>query len=162
MEINYIDVVIAIPLLYGLYTGVTKGLILSASTLIGLILGIYCGVKFSHYAANLLFEKFEIDIPILAFAVTFIVIMLGMYFLGKLLSKFAHALALGIFNYIGGAIFGIVKVALVLMVIMVFFESINQSFNLVDQSLIQGSLLYQYLKQGSEVVFPYMEQLKRG
>lgn len=80
MGVNYIDLIIIVPVLIGLYKGYSKGLILSVATLIGLIAGVWIGVKFSHITAKFLFEKFQIDIPLLSFAVTFLVIVIGMYF----------------------------------------------------------------------------------
>lgn len=161
MEFSYIDLIILIPVLFGLYKGFTKGFILSLATLIGLFLGIWGGVKFSHITSNFLFEKFEIDIPLVAFGVTFLLIMIGVYLLGKLLSKFADALALGIFNNIAGAAFGALKVVVILSVLLLFFENVNQSFALVEDEMIEQSQLYGYLKHTSEVVFPYFEDLKQ-
>ena len=71
MDFSYLDLIILIPILFGLYKGFTKGLILSLATLLGLLLGIYGGVKFSHITSRYLFEQFEIDIPLVAFSVTF-------------------------------------------------------------------------------------------
>lgn len=161
MDFNYVDLFILIPVLYGLYKGYTKGLILSVTTLLGLVLGIWAGVKFSHLTANFLLEEFQIDIPLLAFAVTFLGIMIGMYFLGKTLNKIARAIALGLFDNIGGAIFGAGKIILILAVMLLFFENINENFQLVDTNLLNDSILYTYLKQTSEVVFPFLNDLKQ-
>ena len=114
MEINYFDLAVLVPLLFGMYKGFTKGLILSIATLVGLILGVWSGVKFSHITSELLFDKFQIDIPLLAFAVTFLGVLILMYFVGKLLSKFIDILALGLFNKIGGALFSAFKTILIL------------------------------------------------
>lgn len=162
MDFSYIDLIILVPILFGLYKGFTKGLILSLATMLGLILGIYGGVKFSHLTSKFLFDEFEIDIPLVAFAVTFLVIMIGMYFLGKLLSKFVDVLALGIFNKIAGAIFGGGKVVIVLAVVLLFFENANSTFHFIEEEVIQKSQLYGYLKETSTIVFPYFEELKQN
>lgn len=162
MDFSYIDLIILIPVLFGLYKGFTKGLILSLATLIGLLLGIYGGVKFSHLTSQYLFENFEIDIPLVAFAVTFLIIMIGVYLLGKLLNKFANILALGLVNNVAGAIFGAGKVVLILAVALLFFENANSSFHFVEDDVIAKSQLYDYLKQTSDVVFPYFEELKQN
>lgn len=162
MAFNYIDLIILVPFLYGLYKGYTKGLILSLATLIGLILGIYGGVKFSHFTSQFLFEQFELDIPLLSFAATFLLIVIAVYLLGKLLSKFVDAIALGIFNNFAGAIFGSGKVIIVLAVIQLFFSSINSQFHLVEDDLLNSSQLYVFLEATSELIFPYFEQLKSG
>ena len=162
MEFSYIDLFILIPLLFGLYKGFTRGLILSLATLLGLLLGIYGGVKFSHLTSNFLFEKFQIDIPLVAFSVTFLIIVIGVYLLGKLLSKFVDVLALGFLNKLAGAFFGVGKVVLILEVLLLFFENINQKFNLLGENEIDKSQLYVFLKQTSEMVFPYFQELKEN
>ncbi|MBI33730.1 MAG: colicin V production protein [Flavobacteriales bacterium] len=162
MDFSYIDLVILIPLLYGMYKGFTKGLILSLATLLGLFLGIYGGVKFSHITAQFLLRYFEIDVPLIAFSVTFLMLLVGVYLLGKILSKFIDVLALGFFNKVAGALFGVSKVVLILLVLLLFFENINQKFSLVGEDEIVKSQLYTFLKQTSEIVFPYFEEFKEN
>lgn len=162
MDFSYIDLIILIPVLFGLYKGYSKGLILSLATLLGLLLGIYGGVKFSHLTSKYLFENFQIDIPLIAFAVTFLLIVIGIYLLGKILDKFTDILALGLVNNFAGALFGGGKVVLILAVALLFFENANASFNFVENNVIEKSQLYDYLKQTSEVVFPYFEELKKN
>ena len=162
MDFSYLDLIILIPILFGLYKGFTKGLILSLATLLGLLLGIYGGVKFSHITSRYLFEQFEIDIPLVAFSVTFLILVVGVYLLGKLLSKFVDVLALGFVNKLAGAVFGVGKIILILTVLLLFFENVNQRFNLIGEHEIQKSELYSFLKQTSELVFPYFEDLKEN
>ena len=162
MDFSYIDLIILIPVLFGLYKGYSKGLILSLATLLGLLLGIYGGVKFSHLTSQYLFENFQINIPLIAFAVTFLLIVIGIYLLGKILDKFTDILALGLVNNFAGALFGGGKVVLILAVALLFFENANASFNFVENNVIEKSQLYDYLKQTSEVVFPYFEELKKN
>ena len=160
MEFSYIDLIILVPILFGLYKGFTKGLILSLATLIGMFLGIYGGVQFSHITSQYLYKEFNIDIPLVAFAVTFLVIMIVVYLLGKLITKFVDVIALGVFNKIGGALFGAGRMILILTVLLLFFENANAAFQLVKQEIIDDSQLYGLLKDSSEVIFPYFEELK--
>ena len=162
MNFSYIDIIILVPVLFGLYKGFTKGLILSLATLIGLFLGVYGGLEFSHIASKYLVENFEIDIPLVAFGITFLVIIIAVYLLGQLLSKFASALSLGLFNNIAGAIFGALKTILILSVLLFFFENINQTFHFVPNEVIESSMLYGFLKDIMDMVFPYFEELKKN
>jgi len=162
MNFSYIDIIILVPVLFGLYKGFTKGLILSLATLIGLFLGVYGGLKFSHIASKYLVENFEIDIPLVAFGITFLVIIIAVYLLGQLLSKFASALSLGLFNNIAGAIFGALKTILILSVLLFFFENINQTFHFIPNEVIESSILYGFLKDIMDMVFPYFEELKKN
>jgi len=160
VDFNYVDLVVLIPLLFGMYKGFTKGLILSVATLVGLVSGVWVGVKFSHLTSEVLFEKFQLDIPLLAFAVTFLCVLIGIYFIGKLLSKFIDMLALGLLNKIGGAIFSAFKTVLILAVVLLFFENINNNFHFVDTTMLDDSILYPFIKTVSKYVFPYFNDLK--
>lgn len=162
MDFSYIDILILVPVLYGLYRGFTKGLILSLATLIGLFLGIYGGVKFSDVTSQYLIKNFEIEIPLVAFGVTFLGIIIAVYLLGQVLSKFASALSLGLFNNIAGAIFGAVKAVVILSVALFFFENINQTFHFISDEVLGKSELYDFLKNTKEIVFPYFEELKKN
>jgi membrane protein required for colicin V production len=44
---NYLDIILAIPLLWGLYKGVSKGIIKELASLVALIVGIYGAVHFA-------------------------------------------------------------------------------------------------------------------
>lgn len=51
---NFLDVIIAVPLVYGAYKGFQKGLLFEVAMIIGLILGVYLGFKFSGLVYDLL------------------------------------------------------------------------------------------------------------
>ncbi len=162
MEFSHIDLIILIPILFGFYKGFTRGLILSLASLLGLLLGIYGGAKFSNITSNFLFEQFEIDIPLVGFSITFLILLTGVYLLGKLLSKFVDVLALGFVNKLAGAVFGVGKIILILVVLLLFFEHLNQKFHFIGMDEIGKSQLYFFLKQTSEKVFPYLEELREN
>ena len=46
---NYLDIAIAVPLLYGLVKGFSNGLIKEITGLVSLIIGIYVAVNFSIF-----------------------------------------------------------------------------------------------------------------
>ena len=51
---HYIDIVILIPLLWGAYRGFMKGFIVSISTFLALILGVYGAINFSDFVSKFL------------------------------------------------------------------------------------------------------------
>ena len=57
---NYLDIVLALFLVYGAYNGFKKGLIIEIATLIALCLGIYGSILFSDQTAVYLQQEFEI------------------------------------------------------------------------------------------------------
>ncbi len=119
---NYLDIIIAIPLLYGIYKGITKGLVAELASLLALLGGIYGGVYLSDYTADILNARFDISekyLGLIAFVVTFIVIVLVVVLVGKLITMLVKAVALGLLNRLAGAVFGFLKFALILSFLLV-------------------------------------------
>lgn len=144
-----IDIILALPLLWGAFIGFKKGLILELASLVGLILGIYGALKFSDYTAQQLSDNFEISpewMGLLSFLLTFIIIVVLIFLLAKILDKALKMVALGLVNRILGLIFGVIKYALIVSVLMYFFHNLNQRFAFVSESIMQESLLWKPLQ----------------
>lgn len=162
MDINPMDIIVAIAIIYSFYQGFTKGLIISIASLIGLILGVWGALKFSGFTATYLNETWEIKIPILAFALTFLAILISIYFLGKLLEKVINILSLGIFNKIGGAIFSAVKMTIILGVLFTILNKVNSKFQLWNEDSIENAISYSYLKNIQNQILPFAEDLLKN
>ena len=141
-----------------MYTGFTKGLIISLASLAGLALGVYGAMKFSSITAQYLSAEFEINIPILSFALTFIIILFATYLLGKVLEKVVDILSLGFLNKIGGMLFSALKMGLILAVIFVLINQVNDKFDLFDKSKLSSAYAYPYLKIMQNYLLPFVKQ----
>jgi len=62
---NYFDIIIIAPLLWGAYKGFKKGFIIEIASLIALFFGIYGGIKFSSISANYLGNLFNISVNLI-------------------------------------------------------------------------------------------------
>lgn len=58
LTVNYIDVIILLPLVYGAYKGFSQGLIVEMSTLFALVLGVFYLVEICRERGGLL-ERFR-------------------------------------------------------------------------------------------------------
>jgi len=142
---NLLDIIIAVPLLWALYRGFSKGFIIELATLAGLILGVYFGIHFSYIAADFLSNNFEIGekyLTVVSFAVTFIAVVFIVYLIGRILEKFVDIIALGFLNKLAGAAFGILKGALILSVLIYILNSFDPNRNVLTDKLTSGSALY--------------------
>ena len=80
---NYIDIVIIVPVLWGAYIGYKKGLIIEVVSLIALGFGIWGGIHFSDYIGDILVDKIDSEyVSLTAFVITFAVIVMTVFFLG--------------------------------------------------------------------------------
>ena len=162
---NYIDITICIPLVWGLYKGFTKGLIIEAASLVAFGFGVWGGIHFSDFIAKKIssFLNWQSPyLPIISFAITFLIIVVLIYFIAKLIQKMIEGMALGAINKIGGAIFGSLKFALVLSVIIFVLTAVEKSYPLVSFKAKEESLLYKPIGKIAPTLIPSLNDSKIG
>jgi len=160
---NFIDIIICIPLVWGLYKGFTKGLIIEAATFIAFGLGVWGGIRFSDLVAKKITEQFNWQspyLPIISFASTFLCIIIIVYFIAKLIQRLVEGIALGIFNKIGGAIFGVLKYAMIMSVIIFMMDAIEKSYPMISFKTKKESLLYKPLATVAPLLIPVLNENK--
>ncbi|WOD45179.1 CvpA family protein [Hwangdonia lutea] len=158
-----IDIVLAALILYGLIRGFLKGFFVEVASLIALVAGVYGAIHFSNFAADFLQTKVEWNektINIVAFAITFVVIVLAIALAGKALTKLADFAALGIINKFLGGVFGAIKIALILSVVLNIFDKMNSTITFVDEEQVNDTVLYEPVKGLVPMIFPSILTLK--
>lgn len=98
---NYFDYILIVPVLYGLYRGFTKGLILELASLVALVAGIYGAMHFSSITFGYLSEVLEIEaayLQLASYGLTFLLIVLTITLTGKILTMLVKLVALGFLN----------------------------------------------------------------
>ena len=143
---NTIDIILGIVLLYGLIRGFFRGLFAEVAALVGLIAGIYGSIYFSHILSDFLANHVNWDenvTNLFAFAITFILILFLVTLAGKFLTKVANLAALGMVNKILGGVFGLLKLAFLASVVMMFFRATEEQIDIVEDETIEESVLYE-------------------
>lgn len=153
---NFLDIIIAVPLLWGAIRGFSKGLIIEAASLIALGIGIFAGLHFSYYITSLMGLKSEYA-PFIGFIITFVLVVIAIFLLAKLLEKSLNLLALGFVNKLAGAFFSMVKFAFILSVILMFLEKADPFGSFIPKKTKESSLLYSPLKSIAPAVFPLID-----
>ncbi|HLV39245.1 CvpA family protein [Xanthomarina sp.] len=152
-----IDIFLLGFLLLGLIRGFLKGFFVEVASLVALIAGIYGAIHFSFYVAEMLTDKVDWDektINVSAFAITFIVIVLVIALAGKAMTKLADFAALGIVNKLLGALFGVLKMALILSVLLNIFDKLNTTITFLDEEHTENTVLYKPVKSLAPLIFP--------
>lgn len=149
MTINLIDIIFLVPLMLFAWSGYKKGLIIEAATLGALILGLYFAIYFSDIAGSLLNENFKIDpkyVGAISFVVTFVAVVFGVIAVGKMLEKVVNVLLLGFLNKIAGSVFGILKGALFISILIFAFSYFGLENSVFSDESRQKSLFYEPIK----------------
>ncbi len=143
---NTLDLVLAIPILIGAYGGFKKGFIVGVISLLALVLGVFGGFYFLNWGVSILINEFGLTgklIPIFAFIVIFVGIIIIINFIGKLLKKFIHLILLGGVDKLAGALMG----ALMWTFLMSSLIWVASVFNIgFPSDWEHGSLLITYVK----------------
>ncbi|MDT8411813.1 MAG: CvpA family protein [Vicingaceae bacterium] len=160
---NYLDIIIVIPLIWGAYKGFRKGFVIEIASLVGLVLGVWGGINFSSYSAEYLGKAFNISpeiMPLLSFVVTFIAIVILVFFIAKMLERVVKMVALGIVNRIAGMVFGMMKFGIIISIILNLVNTIDNEVSFIENEVKSKSLLYQPFSDFSGKLFPKLNEIK--
>lgn len=154
LNMNYLDIIIAIILLVFGIKGLRKGLIIEVVTLLAFGVGIYGAMHFSDFTASRLQDVMEIDpkyLNTVAFVLTFIVLVVLVNIIGRLVSKAIKSLNLGFFDKLGGFIFGAIKGVLLCSTFVLVLNNLQWT-GIIKEEVRKNSFLYAYV----EKTVPYL------
>jgi len=153
---NILDIILGALILFGLVRGLSKGLFVEVASLVALIAGVYGAIHFSDFAAGFLETKVdwsEQSINITAFAITFVIIVLAISLAGKALTKLADFAALGILNKLLGALFGALKIGLILSIALMVLGEMNRTIPFIEDEEMEESMLYEPVRSFAPIIF---------
>lgn len=158
---NFIDVLIFIPLAYAGYKGFKRGLIIEVFTLLALLVGLYAGIHFSDYFSEFLKNTFSWNskyLPVITFTLIFLAVGAMVYFAGKTIEQLVKVVKLTPLNKFFGLFFAVLKMAYFLSVIVVLTESYDEKGNFFPVEKKEGSLLYKPVKSISTTTIPGLKE----
>jgi membrane protein required for colicin V production len=133
--------------------------------LIGLVVGIYCSIKFSKYVSTLIGIEGEYSI-LVAFFVTFIAVYLLSLFLGKCIEGLMKMMKMGIMNNILGSVFGLLKCVCMLSVVMYYVVLIDFDKVIITDKTREQSLFYQPIERTGNLLIgtlkDYVQEAKEN
>ena len=157
---NYIDIILSLILFYGLFKGFTRGLIIEAASLLSIIIGILGALTFTPIMENLLsyfFSDEKLPSSIILFTASLILIVLGINFFAKNLTKFIKLVSLGGINKVLGGIFGVSKYVLLISILFVFVDQFSFMFEYFESNLLEESVMFESLKNVGYYIIQLLE-----
>ena len=157
---GFLDIILGVLLAFALYKGVRNGLFVELASLVSLLAGIYFAIKFSSFIKELLagFVKWNPNtIQVVAFILTFILVVIGISLLGKFLTGIADFAFLGWLNKIGGGFFRVLKTILIIGIVFKVFEKINYHNFLAKKETLDKSLFYNPIQKTAGFMYPSIE-----
>jgi membrane protein required for colicin V production len=154
---NWIDAIIVVILILSLVTGFINGLVKEVASLAALILGIWGAIRFSAFTAEKLYDYFDMTghyVGIIAFLITFGIIVVIIHFIGILADKVVNAASLGFVNRLLGIIFGLLKSVLIMSVFFVVLNAFDVRRPFLPKETIEQSRFYNPISDIAPAIFP--------
>ena len=148
MSLNWLDIIILVPLLVGLVRGIMHGFVSEVIGLAVVILGVLGARMFAPPCSAWMLKQFAWKAEvcdIVAYVLVFLAIAIVLSMVGALLSKLLHAIHLGWLNRLLGGVVGFAKFGIVVLLAVFVMERINRNFHWLDNSqVVQTSKVYPY------------------
>lgn len=158
---NFIDVLIIVPLIYAGYKGFKHGLIIEVFTMLALFVGLYAGIHFSDFIAAFLKNTFSWDseyLPIISFTLVFLGVGAMVYFAGKMIEQMVKVVHLTPLNKFFGVFFGVLKMLYIVSVVLVIAESYDEKGDFFPEEKKESSLLYNPVVSVSTTTIPGLDE----
>ncbi len=159
---NYIDLIIALLLAWFAFNGYRKGLVVEVASLAALILGIYAALYFSDVTSSFLIEFFKFSgkyLPIFSFILTFLLVVIAVVFVGKIVEKFVDLILLTFLNKLAGAVFGVLKGALLLSLFIWIFNYFDPDHKILSTETRNSAMLFKHIEEIAPAIYKRMDFL---
>lgn len=152
---DFIDIIIAALLVFGLIRGLRNGLFVELASLVSFFIGIYIAVKFSYVVGAFIGESKSAKVT--AFVITLVLVVIAIHLLAKVFSGIASFVFLGWLNKLGGAVFATLKTALLLGIVLSLFQKVNLNNTIVSKETQEKSLFFNPFLKTSEIMLPVLK-----
>ena len=159
---SIVDIILLICFIPAVFQGLRKGFIAQVISIVSIIAGIWASAHFadivSAWVAQYITASEQV-LKLVSFALILVVAFLLLAAIGKILEGMFKLVSLGWLNKLLGLIFALLKTSLIVGLAIIAFTSVNDTFNFVQESLLNESMLYPPLKGLAFEVFPYLKDM---
>jgi membrane protein required for colicin V production len=161
---NILDIVLLVILIAAAISGFVKGFFVELASIASLILGIWAAVEFSGFVQRWLSDYVnwsENAMRLVAFILIFIFVVIVVHLIATLTETFVKAIALSIFSRLAGAVFGVLKSAFILSLLMIIVIKIeNFTITIIPDKLKAESKLYGPIENMAPNILPFLKAEK--
>ncbi len=158
-----LDIILLIPIVYGLIRGIFRGLVGELTAIVAVVAGVVCAKLFAPEVADVLTGIFTWGkqvCELLAYVLIFAVVTLGLHLLGNLLARMLSAIALGWLNRLAGGLFGALKWALVVSVVLNSFNLLEEYIQIIKPEAKKESVIYKPVERLASVTWNAIQEIK--
>lgn len=158
---NLLDVFIVLFLVIGIVQGFRRGFFVELASLVSILLGIFIAIKFSYLTQSWLQQHGSWNpktIQVVSFALTFILVIIGVSMLAKVFTAIANFAFLGLANSILGGVLALFRAVLVLSILLNLFQKVDGKFTIVSKETREKSTLYLPVQEVSRQIYPTISE----
>lgn len=159
---NILDIILLVCFIPAVIQGLRKGFIAQAISIVSIILGVWASARFANVVSVWIAQYLtasEQVLKIVAFALILVAVFLVLGAIGKLLEATFKLVMLDWVNKLLGMVFAMLKTALIVGLVIMAFNSLNETFHFVKDSVLQESVMYPPLKKAAYEIFPYLKDM---
>jgi membrane protein required for colicin V production len=156
---NWLDVLLVLPLLVGLVMGLIRGFISEIIAVVVVILGVlgaklgagaFSGFLLTHFA----WPQGVCDV--VAYTLLFLTIAIVLAIAAKLINKLLKTIHLSWLNRIAGGLFGLCKYGIFVLLAVFVMDRTDDAFHWTEKApIVQQSVTYPYMVKATHVLLSF-------
>jgi membrane protein required for colicin V production len=146
-----IDILYIILMVFAVFKGISRGLIIGVFSILGFIVGLAAALKLSAVVAQKLQSSTSMPgpwLPVISFILVFIVVVVLISILARVIDKTFDIAMLGWLDSLGGIVLYVI-IYTVLFSVLLFYAA---NLGMVKQETIAASVTYPYIQPWGPVV----------
>lgn len=159
---NWLDVLIVLPVLVGLVRGLMRGFVSEIIAFVVVILGALVARLVAPGVSQWLACQFawpQGTCDVVAYVVVFLAVAVVLSLLAKALNKLLKAIHLGWANTLLGGVFGMCKYGLIVLIAVFIMSRTNDAYHYLDEAeVVQTSVLYPKVVKATHVLLSVSRQ----
>ena len=158
MKVNWLDILILLPLVVGLVRGMMNGFISEIIAIAVVVFGVLGSRLFAADFSVWLLNQFawaKEVCEVVAYVLLFLAIAIVLSIIAKILTKLIQAIHLGWANRLLGGVIGAAKYAIIVLVAVFAMDTANKHFHWLDNAeIVKTSRVYPYAVQVTNRILP--------
>ena len=157
---NWLDIVIGIPLIFAIIKGYRSGLVMQIAILIGVIVSVVFAGKLSEFVAPYFPEAIGIPahlIPSISYIIAFSLIIFAFILSAKTIESLFKIVQLNFVNRMFGALFSMMAWLIGMSIILVLIVNLDQKKTLLKETTRNSSYLFEPMIHIGETLVPFLK-----
>ncbi len=149
---NWLDWTLLALLAMAAVRGFFRGFVVELASLAGIIIGIWAASGYNARVAA--WVGLDTGSEAVSFLITFIAVLILVHLLAKVITKAMDLAMLGLPNKVAGTVFGVLRSAFILSVVLNLLASRAETTGMVPQETLDGCKLYRPLRSFAPFIVP--------